>query len=71
MDLLYRNILLTHENVIKLADLGAAKVIKESLAKTYTGTVAYMSPEQRDGEIYSFPTDIWYKFHIEYKVFFV
>ena len=60
MDLLYRNILLTHENVIKLADLGAARVIEKSiLANTYTGTVEYMSPEQLKRE-YSFPTDIWY-----------
>ena len=56
---LSRNILLTHENVIKLADLGADRVMQESiLANTYTGTVDYMSPEQLRRE-YSFPTDIW------------
>ena len=55
----YRNILLTHDNVIKLADLGAAKVMQESiLANTYTGTVDYMSPELLRRE-YSFPTEIW------------
>ena len=61
MDQISRNMLLTHENVIKLADLGAARVMQENiLASTKIGTSAYMSPELESGQYYSFPTDIWY-----------
>ena len=53
--------LLTNENVIKLADLGIAKVMLDTIrADTYIGTLEYMSPELKKSENYSFPTDIWY-----------
>ena len=53
--------LLTNENVIKLADLGCAKVMLDTLrANTYLGTIDYMSPELKNFQDYSFSTDIWY-----------
>lgn len=56
-----RNILLTADNVIKLADLGVAKVMQEYIvAEIRAGTENYMSPEIIDRKEYSFPTDIWY-----------
>ena len=47
--------------MIKLADLGTAKVMEDSfVTETQAGTKGYMSPEMRANEKYSFPTDIWY-----------
>jgi serine/threonine protein kinase len=34
-----------HNDQIKIGDLGSAKSLNESLAKTYIGTPVYMSPE--------------------------
>ena len=49
------------DNVVKLADLGGAKVIKQSIMSnlSHFGTVSYMSPEMLNLDDYSFPTDIW------------
>lgn len=58
---MFRNILLTEDNIVKLADLGIAKLMKESImTNTGIGTLYYTSPEQSNGDEYSFPTDIWY-----------
>ena len=48
--------------MVKLADLGGAKVIRQSITNTFSrfGTVYYMSPEMFYSDDYSFPTDIWY-----------
>jgi len=48
--------------VVKLADLGGAKVIKQSIMSNFShlGTDYYMSPEMLNLQDYSFPTDIWY-----------
>jgi serine/threonine protein kinase/tetratricopeptide (TPR) repeat protein len=46
----------------KIVDFGLAKVIEDSaITRTagMTGTLAYMSPEQVQGERLGFPTDIW------------
>ena len=39
--------LLTKQNVIKLADLGIAKLIESTNGKTWAGTENYMSPENQ------------------------
>jgi serine/threonine protein kinase len=63
--------LLTRDNVVKLADLGLAKYLsKSSVGRTFTGSPAYMSPEQYRGrksdlddleefETHNFNTDVW------------
>ena len=55
--------LLTKENVLKLADLGIAKLTGSSTANTCVGTVYYMSPEifesQFRNKSYNANTDIW------------
>lgn len=58
----YRNILLSGDNVVKLADLGGAKLMRQSISVSLSkyGTFPYMSPEMIEDENYSFPTDIWY-----------
>lgn len=58
---MFRNLLLTEDNIIKVADLGIAKLMKESImTNTVIGTAYYKSPEQLNVDEYSFPTDIWY-----------
>ena len=47
---------------VKIADFGISKVIDEndSPARTFIGTIVYMSPERITGEsVYSYPSDIW------------
>ncbi len=53
-----------HNEHIKLADLGFAKDLDDSLVKTYVGTPIYMSPEMIElfwikFEIPTVKTDIW------------
>lgn len=54
------NILL-HNGVIKLADFGFCKPLKDSrdLSKTMLGSPIYMAPEILKGEIYTMKADIW------------
>jgi serine/threonine protein kinase/Flp pilus assembly protein TadD len=56
------NIMLTDEGMAKVMDFGLAKALGSSLitkeAKTM-GTVAYMSPEQAQGQSVDHRTDIW------------
>jgi serine/threonine protein kinase len=56
-------------NVLKLVDLGVAKVLRGTIGKTYQGTPPYMSPEmdkclysESEVEMYSFDTDVWLVF---------
>jgi serine/threonine protein kinase/Tfp pilus assembly protein PilF len=56
------NIIVTGDGVVKIVDFGLAKLaFKTKLTKTGTimGTVAYMSPEQIQGEEVDDRTDIW------------
>ena len=56
--------LLSSENEIKIADLGFSKSIERSVALTFAGTLAYMSPEifknfMEEVE-YKPNVDVWY-----------
>ncbi len=56
------NILITTEGLVKILDFGLAKLadqIRITTTSTTVGTVAYMSPEQAQGEEVDFRTDIW------------
>lgn len=53
--------MLTNGNVVKLGDMGEAKNIKNSVGRTYGGTVQYMSPEQKKGR--QFNDQLEYSFH--------
>ena len=54
------NILLNN-GVIKLADFGFCKPLKDSkdLSQTMLGSPIYMAPEILKGEIYTMKADIW------------
>jgi serine/threonine protein kinase/Tfp pilus assembly protein PilF len=56
------NIMLTADGVVKVLDFGLAKLstqIKLTKESTTLGTVAYMSPEQAQGDEVDHRTDIW------------
>jgi len=56
------NVMITKDGVVKILDFGLAKLVGQSrLTKVGTtmGTVAYMSPEQTQGEDVDHRTDIW------------
>lgn len=67
--------LLNKDNVVKLADLGLAKVLSGTVGRTYAGTSGYMSPElerckdadNEEGITYSFNTDVWFE---SFNIFF-
>jgi len=60
-DLKSQNIFLTKKNIVKLGDLGIARVLSNtrSKAKTVVGTPYYLSPEIIESQPYSFKSDVW------------
>ena len=59
-DLKPMNIFLTKNNLIKIGDLGVAKIIhSQTKANTFLGTPYYMSPELCEGKPYNFKSDVW------------
>jgi NIMA (never in mitosis gene a)-related kinase len=60
-DLKTQNIFLTKSKVIKVGDLGIARVLDSStdMATTLIGTPYYMSPELFSNKPYNFKSDVW------------
>jgi NIMA (never in mitosis gene a)-related kinase len=58
-DIKAANIFKTTEGVYKLGDLNVSKVLKNSMAKTQTGTPYYVSPEIWKDKPYGVKSDIW------------
>ena len=53
--------MITSSGHLRLIDLGTAKILKSTSAKTFTmiGTPHYMAPETITGMGYSFSADLW------------
>ncbi|HEV8537579.1 MAG TPA: protein kinase [Bacteroidota bacterium] len=61
-DIKPENILITGDGTVKIADFGLARRIGQLISpesNTVSGTVAYMSPEQLQGQPFDRSTDIW------------
>src|SRR5690554_2881767 len=61
-DLKPENLLLTHKSSdgqIKLIDFGLAKVMEESVARSFLGTRGYLAPEMLQRSSYDKAVDIW------------
>lgn len=53
------NILINTEGQIRIADFGVSGQLINSVANTFVGTSAYMSPERIQGGKYSVQSDVW------------
>ncbi|KAM8930963.1 serine/threonine-protein kinase Nek4 [Pelodytes ibericus] len=60
-DLKTQNIFLTRSNIIKVGDLGIARVLETQydMASTLIGTPYYMSPELFSNKPYNYKSDVW------------
>eukprot|EP00877_Chromochloris_zofingiensis_P002096 jgi/Chrzof1/11888/Cz06g13190.t1 len=53
------NIMVSDSDVVKIGDLGIARILKHTMAKTQIGTPHYMPPEIWKSKPYSFSSDTW------------
>lgn len=53
------NILINSDGLIKISDFGVSVQLIDSIAQTFIGTSAYMSPERIEGSKYSVRSDAW------------
>ena len=56
------NILINKKGFAKLTDFGISKQLsgdETEKARTFVGTLTYMSPERMEGQKYSYAGDIW------------
>ena len=58
-DLKSANIFIMKNGIIKLGDLNVAKILKNELLYSQTGTPYYASPEVWNNQPYNFKSDIW------------
>ncbi|XP_061864455.1 serine/threonine-protein kinase Nek4 isoform X3 [Colius striatus] len=60
-DLKTQNVFLTQANIIKVGDLGIARVLENQydMASTVIGTPYYMSPELFSNKPYNYKSDVW------------
>ncbi|XP_049719241.1 serine/threonine-protein kinase Nek4 isoform X1 [Elephas maximus indicus] len=60
-DLKTQNVFLTKANIIKVGDLGIARVLENhcDMASTLIGTPYYMSPELFSNKPYNYKSDVW------------
>jgi eukaryotic-like serine/threonine-protein kinase len=61
-DIKSQNVLIDKENIARLSDFGIAKIFSSvhlTLTGVTVGTPEYMSPEQAEGEVVDFKTDIY------------
>lgn len=60
-DIKPQNILVNRDGEVKLTDFGISRCFGDSMsmAKTFVGTILYMSPERISNEPYNFKADIW------------
>lgn len=60
-DIKPQNIIISDNNIVKLTDFGIAKIVADDLTKTMSilGTSHYVSPEQAQGKILDYRSDIY------------
>eukprot|EP00051_Salpingoeca_urceolata_P001010 m.37993 g.37993 ORF g.37993 m.37993 type:complete len:407 (+) comp11144_c1_seq2:242-1462(+) len=58
-DLKPSNMLVNTDGDVKLCDFGVSRKLESQAAKTFVGTMRYMSPERIQGKEYDIKSDIW------------